>query len=92
MATEITRRSCANCAAFNASPKADDPLCWNLIPITADEASTGRCDQHLTADEDRLETASIEQGRRSGGFPGALAAMATRNQGRKQLQHLRLIK
>jgi hypothetical protein len=88
----ITRRTCANCAAFNASPKQDEPMCWNLIPIVAEEASSGHCDQHLTLNEDRFQTALIEEGRQSGGLPGAHAAMAAWIKGRALLSGVRLNK
>lgn len=51
-------RACANCANFNPTPAANEPLCWNLIAIDhADVAAGVVCDQHLTHSEDAEETA-----------------------------------
>ena len=63
----ITTRACANCASFNATPAANEPLCWNLIAIDhADVAAGGVCDQHLSPEEDAEETAMVGAYQRMG--------------------------
>jgi len=55
---KTTTRTCATCASFNQNPTADQPLCWNLVSISADEVAAGAvCDEHLTHSEDAEETA-----------------------------------
>jgi hypothetical protein len=63
----IKLRNCANCATFNLSPAADEPLCWNLLPIDqADVEAGGVCDDHLTCEEDAEESAMCDSYRNLG--------------------------
>ncbi len=50
-------RTCSNCASLNRAPSAGEPLCWNLIGIDqADVAAGCVCDQHISPEEDAVET------------------------------------
>ena len=69
----ITKRTCATCAAFNPAPEGDDPACWNLVNIIIHHVDEDgkplvihrqpyagfRCDSHQTHDEDKAEDAAI---------------------------------
>lgn len=93
MASEIQRRSCANCANFNSHPKDGEPTCWDFTTFGAngirrEPMSSDCCDEHLTFDEDRFQTAFIEEGRQSGGLPGAHAAMQAWIDGRAFIRSL----
>lgn len=73
----ITKRTCATCAAFNPSATDDEEVCGNLVfftihhvdadgkPLVIHQApsSTDRCDSHQTHEEDAAETHQIEVAR-----------------------------
>ena len=63
-----TKRTCANCCAFNLAPVDDEPACWNLVsfvihhhddrgPVTIKRQPLpgDACDEHLTNEEDRAQ-------------------------------------
>jgi hypothetical protein len=62
----ITKRTCANCAAFNPAPASNEPSCWNLVSITTQAESaqaltrapgpSDSCNSHQTYEE------ALEQG------------------------------
>lgn len=66
----ITKRTCANCAAFNPAPTGDEPTCWNLVSITEQHGTpqaltrapgpNDHCTQHQTHAEDLEQTAFID--------------------------------
>ena len=69
----ITKRTCANCAAFNAAPAEDEPTCANLVSIVIhhlneegmpiviwrEPHAAFRCDDHQTHDEDAAQTLAM---------------------------------
>ena len=80
----IRPRTCANCAAFNATPEADEPTCGDLVSFT-ERAGTASglhrapvasdvCNDHATHTEDALETALIAEQREQGGTERAIHA------------------
>ncbi len=66
MSDNITKRTCANCAAFNPAPASNEPSCWNLVSITTQPESaqaptrapgpSDSCNSHQTYEE------ALEQG------------------------------
>ena len=87
----ITKRTCANCAAFNPSATEDEEVCGNLTfftihhvdadgkPLTIHQAPspTDRCDSHQTHEEDAAETREIEMARQlKEATPEFMAAMS----------------
>lgn len=60
---KLTQRTCATCAAFNQTPKGDEPTCWNLVSITEQhgtpqalsrQPSLGDCCDHHRAKQSAL--------------------------------------
>lgn len=87
MLHEVRKRACANCCAF------EDQLCMNLV--TFSEAAGLRsplpgdvCTEHMTEDENQLETSLIEEGREGDGIAGAHAAVQAWRAGRRLMATL----
>ena len=83
----IRSRNCGNCAAFNATPEADEPSCGDLVSFTerANTATELRrapmasdlCSGHLTHLEDELENQIIEEQFEQGGTEQAIQAASS---------------
>jgi len=65
----ITKPTCAKCAAFNPKPATDEVSCWNLVSFTPagapmessrDPGPGDYCHDHQTAAEDAAQTHAIE--------------------------------
>ena len=83
----ITKRTCATCAAFNPSATGEEVVCGNLTFFTVDRGTphavnrepgaADYCDSHQTHEEDAAETHDIELARhRQEATPEFMAAMS----------------
>jgi len=87
----ITKRTCATCAAFNPSATDEEEVCGNLTSFTIHHvdadgkplvihqapSATDRCDSHQTQEEDAAETHQIEVARQAAeSTPEFLVAMS----------------
>ncbi len=76
----VTTRTCANCAAFNAPRAINEPGCLNLVSFLIspgkrrEPCPTDVCDSHQTHQEDEEQAAYIEANRAA--IMGSIKAMA----------------